>query len=554
MIWEETRHVLAVKGLPDDWNESDVRKSNFKYFGNLAKVWIKRKADKPTVIFIKYDTESGADEAVVTNGKPYLGSILSITRAQRKVTPKPDNTADESDSNKTTDYIDMESTSVQFTSTPLSTKSLGIEKLDLNGDTSDGQQTEPQMSDTECSPPMITKMKRMPSMKRLNFIPNEDNRCLERPDQSMDGYVSCVTIDALRKASDGPYKLLHEVFSHLTLKQRFGITRVCYFWRSVVQEMAAQELCVTFGLKETLSCGDWRHNTSEYNDLSAAITAPDGTLKLDNSVYRLAPFFRGMHSVECVHLANCHVTTQALKWIIATFHNLKCLRFDDIHGIVRTDWTKFVKPLAGLTHFSFAGNTLNEWQSVRKMVSSFVALEVLIVTDCIQDMEFVFRDISPTLHTLAIIRCDRLTPQSIRRLTGRNGPHIREIYVDFKFIHDSFGVIEAIYELLTELESFRALNISGQTFTEFNHYLLENNLSITMNAEPIADTNQLFALIGKELSSVEMRGPVFPNLLKNLTANLPVCQDLKLIDCDIHCDCGLDLQVLAPEERHSCQQ
>ncbi|CAG2175703.1 unnamed protein product [Oppiella nova] len=244
-------------------------------------------------------------------------------------------------------------------------------------------------------------------------------------------------------------------------------------------KMSAREPCVTFGLKRGITCGDSGHRSSQYNDLSLAITEPNGALRLSRSVQKLAPFIRLMRAVECIHFCDCLVSPMAFKWIVTTCENLRCLRFDNIQGLVKTEWTKFVKPLsAKLIHFSYAGNTLNDWRSLAAMVLSFALLESLAISDCVQDLVPVFRGMSQTVDSLTISRCDRLNARAVRALKRSNGPQIRFLAIDFTNVTKCLSVIQAFYDILGDsLLYFKATNIAGEDFSQFTHNLTQKSMT-----------------------------------------------------------------------------
>jgi hypothetical protein len=160
---------------------------------------------------------------------------------------------------------------------------------------------------------------------------------------SVNDYISNTTINDLDD-------LLTKVFDFLTIKQKFGVSRVCKLWKDFIIKSMPKEKVLTFGKTNRnfyYGCSDSGHEVNDYNDLSDAIITADNNYVF-RSLTQLAPIVRLTQNIECLQFANCFVDTITLKWIITQSPKLKCLRFDNIEGIAKLDWPKLGKPLSSI--------------------------------------------------------------------------------------------------------------------------------------------------------------------------------------------------------------
>jgi RNA recognition motif-containing protein len=196
---------------------------------------------------------------------------------------------------------------------------------------------------------VITKAKRKVNNnlqnKSANSLQNKfANSFLNLNDcNSVNDYISNTTINDLDD-------LLTKVFDFLTIKQKFGVSRVCKLWKHFIIKSMPKEKVLAFGKINRnfyYGCNDSGHEVNDYNDLSDAIITADNNYVF-RSLTQLAPIVRLTQNIECLQFANCFVDTITLKWIITQSPKLKCLRFDNIEGIAKLDWPKLGKPLSSI--------------------------------------------------------------------------------------------------------------------------------------------------------------------------------------------------------------
>jgi len=146
--------------------------------------------------------------------------------------------------------------------------------------------------------------------------------------------------------------VLYEIFKYMfyskyfTLKQMFGIQRVCHLWKDVVKDILLSQTTVSFGTKADFhyGCSDSVHNVSKHNELTAALPVMDGKPKLLGDE-RLKSIIRLLLNTESLHFNKCSISSMEFKYVINTFNRLNCLSFHSIEGIHRLDWPKLGKPL-----------------------------------------------------------------------------------------------------------------------------------------------------------------------------------------------------------------
>ncbi|XP_054163805.1 uncharacterized protein LOC128961578 [Oppia nitens] len=525
-------NVVFVKGLPVGCDVNSLKKL-FSFYGNVKYVKINANDTQP-VAFVTYDTIKSADEAIkATNGYPFNGFYLNVSKARRNMSKVTENIADNcSGFNPKISIVTTAKWQV-------------INWLNQNKDNLDSK---PQHKQDICNKskdfvsqlvPNINSNLQQTSNLEKSLSPTVENV------EEVSHYVSDVTISEIYE------DLLAQIFDYLPMKQLFSIQRVCTLWQSVVKSMLKYQKVITFGIKPSVTCSDPNHKSNEFNDLTDAIREPNGSIYLKN-IEKLAPIIRPMESIECLHVANCRIDTIALKWLINSCPNITCLRFVNIEGLLRTDWPKFMRSLCSkITHFSYAGNTLNEWKSLSTMVSSFPLLEELVISDCIQDLKHVFQGIGIKLYSLSIENCDRLTPQAFYSLKQMKSSEIQFLFIDLINNYNCLSIIHAIYESLPNLQHLRAVNIGDKEIKCFIHDKESNKLSILIK-EATDDWNEIIKYLAKDVEFLEITGPLFADLFKEFSQQFPNCNQLKLNGCLIWCNCELKKQDIIDGCEYSC--
>jgi RNA recognition motif-containing protein len=302
--YEKKPNTLYIKGIPMTYNEDRLRQL-FSPFGFIISIRIMRNEcvhkNMTTTGFVSFDNIRSADNAMNTMNKCIVdNNVFVITKAKRKVKNNIENSLQNKFANSLQNNIES------------SLQNKFANSLQNNIE---------------------------------NSLQNKFANCFLNLNDcnSVNDYKSNTTINDLDD-------LLTKVFDFLTIKQKFGVSRVCKLWKDFIIKSMPKEKVLTFGKTNRnfyYGCSDSGHEVNDYNDLSDAIITADNNYVF-RSLTQLAPIVRLTQNIECLQFANCFVDTITLKWIITQSPKLKCLRFDNIEGIAKLDWPKLGKPLSSI--------------------------------------------------------------------------------------------------------------------------------------------------------------------------------------------------------------
>jgi len=184
------------------------------------------------------------------------------------------------------------------------------------------------------------------------------------------------------------------------------------------------------------------------------------------------------------------------------------------------------------------------------MLKFFNILEQLTIFDCSQDLENVFLNLSPKVTSICIRECPKLNLPAIKALTRTNGPKIEDLKIDFSHSNASERIIDCIYDRISSLKTFNAININKSEINYFRHDIEFNELTIAY--KEYINLSLVPKSVRRNLKFLELIGYIKPSSVQSIMYLIPKCEELKLTDCQFHCECATNAKQLLKNCYYSC--
>ena len=352
--------------------------------------------------------------------------------------------------------------------------------------------------------------------------------------------------------------VLSLVLCELPIKQLLRLEMVSKQFRDCVNYALKRKTAIRLGRKhEDLRCPDKCHSIVGANirrSIKCRYNKYDLTYELDQSLDSFEFILKKCPNIKALYLSECRINEEVIQLLVDNCKQLKCLTLALIFCTNNMEeWKRLTAVIAklDLRHLAIVGtayeytirNNCSHTQEfspqINYLVSHLPNLEQLIAYWYADPLHILIDCLSPTIKSLHLIRCSKLSANSMSLLNSGNFPFLKNLKIDtnfygrtqesaiFSFICANLNLESLVFYSDSQIESMDDINYSSIRRLKFKFY--EMFYSTLQMKEPFLSLQSLY-LINEVMSPDNT----------HLYREFPNLRDLTLKSYHFRCVCPYD--------------